>query len=214
VIPPLPEVEILVLVAQDRLPDLTGFTDKLGQRRRPRELMLDRRQGNRYADHTADAWSPDAATDQDPLGFDAAAGGDYGSHPPAVRFDAEDGRSRVKRHAARRSCQRLSGPDRFGDSVRRQVIGAEDHRVIDQIELGSGLHWRQQRGVEPPASCPAQLAVKVGPASGSSSHLETANAIPARLTVMLQRGEKLDRLTGKLGHRLRAVGLKHETGRV
>src|SRR5215218_4890728 len=40
VVPPLAEVEILILMAQDRLPDLTGLTGKLGQRRGPRELVL------------------------------------------------------------------------------------------------------------------------------------------------------------------------------
>ena len=214
VVPPLPEVEILVLVAQDRLRDLTGFAGELGQRRSPRQLMLDRRQRDRHPDHAADARSPDAAADQDPIGFDAAVGGDHGSHPPALGFDADDGRSRVKRDAARRSRQLLGRPDRFGDSVRRHVVGAEDHRVVDQIELGSGLGRRQQRGVESPASRPAQLAMEIRPAGGSGRYLETADAIPARLAIMLQRGEELDRLAGKLGHRLRAVGLKDETGRV
>ena len=94
VVPPLPEVEILVLVAQDRLPDLTSFAGKLGQRRRPRELVFDRRQRDRHAHHAADTRSPDAAADEDPLGFDAAVGGDHGSHPPALGLDADDGRSR------------------------------------------------------------------------------------------------------------------------
>ena len=56
--------------------------------------------------------------------------------------------------------------------------------------------------------------MEVRPAGGSGRHLETADAIPARLTIMLQRGVELDRLPRKLGHRLRAVGLKNETRRV
>ncbi len=214
VVPPLAEVEILVLMAQDRLPDLTGLAGKLGQRRGPRELVFDRRQRDRHAHHAADARSPDAAADEDPLGFDAAVAGHHGTHPPALGFDADDDRSGLERYAARRSRQRLGGPDWFGDSVRRNVVGAEDHRLVDQIELGSGLGRGQQRGVDPPASCPAQLAMQVRPARGSGCYLETADAIPARLAIMLQRGVELDRLPRKLGHRLRAVGLKDETGRV
>ena len=126
VVTPLPEVEILVLMAQDRLPDLSRLAGKLRQWRGPRELVFDRRQRDRHAHHAADARSPDAAADQDPLGFDAAVGGDHGSHPPALGLDADDGRSGLKRDAARRSCQRLGGPDRFGDTVRRHVVGAED----------------------------------------------------------------------------------------
>ena len=176
--------------------------------------MLDRRQRDRHADHAADARSPDAAADEDPLGLDAAIAGDHGSDSPALRFDPDDSRSGVKRDAARRPRQRLCRPDRFGDAVGRDVIGAEDRRLVDQIELGAGLGRGQQRRVDPPAPCPAQLALQVRPASGRRRHLETADAIPARLAIMLQRGVELDRLPRKLGHRLRAVGLKDETRRV
>src|SRR5215212_4213713 len=56
--------------------------------------------------------------------------------------------------------------------------------------------------------------MKIRPAGWSCRYFETAHAIPTRLTIMLQRGEELDRLASKLGHRPRPVGLKHETGRV
>src|SRR5829696_3968410 len=56
--------------------------------------------------------------------------------------------------------------------------------------------------------------MKVRPAGRSTRYFETAHTIPTRLAITLQRGEELDRLASKLGHRPRAVGLKHEAGRV
>ena len=129
VVPPLPEVEVAILVAKDRLGNLRGRASQLGEGSCPGQLVLDRSKRNRDANHAPDARPPDATAHQNPLRFDPAARRLHRAHAASLDRDANDFGSLVKRRPAGGARQCLSRPDRFGDAVRRDEERAQDLRL-------------------------------------------------------------------------------------
>ena len=214
VIAPLAKIEILVLMSQDRLRDLNSDAGKLGEGRRPGELMLNGDQRDRDSGQAAEIRAPDAAASQDAIGRDSPVARRHARDPPPLGLNAGDPGVWKKRRAGRRARQLLGGPDRLGDAVGRDVIGPEDLRLVEKAELRLRPGRVEEVRRHAPTLRPAELPVQVGPSGGRGGHFQTAHAIPAGLSIVLERGVAGHRLLRERCHRLRGVGLEDDPRRV
>ncbi len=130
----LAEVEVGVLVAQQRVRDLARLPGELGQRRGDRVLVHDRREREPDAREPRHLRAPDAGGEHDRARADPPAGGLDRADLPALELEAGDLGVAEGLHARgdRGARHRLRGLDRLGDAVRGDVEAADDPLRVDQ----------------------------------------------------------------------------------
>ena len=207
----LAEVEVRVLVAQQRMRDLARLPGELGQRRGDRVLVDDRGEREPDAGEPRHLRAPDAGGEHDGARADPPARRLDGADLPALELEAGDlgvpeglhpRRDRGARH-------RLRGLDGLGDAVGGDVEAADDPLRVDQRHERPDLLGREQRGGQPEGLRTAVAPVQLLPAGGGRGHLDAADGLERA-----ERAEELDRLLGEQRHRRRRVVLEDEARRV
>ena len=217
----LAEVQVAVLVTEDRpfVLELRGGGDRSERGHRPRLRVevgkrLERR---RHADHRPDPRPPDPRARDDDVRGDLALVGDDGPHAAVVGADAGHGALPDDAGTALDGAagHHLRGPDRLGQSVGRDEVAAQHDGPVEQRRETYALVGVEQPGaLEPPRLGVAVAPAQVGKTSRGRGNLQAADLSEAPLPVERQPAVLRDRVLRELGHRLRRVGLEHETRRV
>ena len=181
----LPEVQVGVLVAQDRAGRLGGRAGQRGQLVGPGELVCQRRSAaapcrpcratlgpQMPAQHTTivrrAARPASVSTARDPT----VAGTD-------VEYLAWSASTPAPRPAARRSCA-ATARTRLGDPVGRHVQRAQDYRRVEQVVVGQRLVAGEHPATHPPRGEPAVPAVQLGQPLRCGRHLQAADLAGSR----------------------------------
>ena len=213
----LAEVQVGVLVAQDRHPDLTRLVvapDQLGDLTRLHVLVGERQQRDVHADHRADRRAPEAGARHDDVGRDHPLRGAHAGDPAARLLDAHHAGGALEAGPPRLGAPR-EGDHRargLGQAVGRRVQAAEDAVAVQQGVQPDALVRVDERGLDTPRRQPPVPAVQVDQPLGGRGDLQPADLLEAPRAVEIEAGELVDGVGRELRHRLRRAHLEHEPG--
>ena len=217
---PLAEVEVFVLVAQDRSlsPGRQLVLPHEGRHLgRPRELVAQGQQGNRRADHLTDLRAPESGAGDDDVGRNPILTGDDGADPAAGRFDVGNRRPVTEFD----SCGSGAVNDELGalrgqsESVAGGEQPSEDHVPVEHGEELRALICVDGMGFDAVGPVPTGPSVQILQPLFGRGDLESADGQERAATVGAgERREFLDRVLRELGHRLRGVRGEDESRRV
>ena len=175
----LAEVQVGVLVAQDRHPDLTRLVvapDQLGDLPRLHVLVGQRQQRDVHADHRADRRAPEAGARHDDVGLDDSLGGAHAGDAATRLLDADHAGGALEAGSARLGAPREGDHRARGlrQAVGRRVQAAEDTVAVQQAVEPDALLRVDEGGSRRPTTS----ATRAGGAGRSSRSGVVATSSP------------------------------------
>ena len=148
--PVLPLVHVRIHVADDRVLDFPGRMRELRHRPDVDHLVNRRRQGDRCPGHPRDARAPDAAGDDDDLGFDRSGIGMDAADAALLDIDTRDLDARgdgQHAHLLRGLAHQRTGLERVHHADAGGVEATENDGLVDERNHGLDLGRGQESGV-------------------------------------------------------------------
>ena len=189
----LAEVQVGVLVAQDRQPDLARLVvapDELGDLAGLRVLVGQRQQRHVHADHRADRRAPEAGAGHDDVGRDHPVGGAHPGDPAARLLDADDAGASPGR--ARRAPRRaVPGRRPRAPALARPSVGVcRPPRTRSRSSSGCSRTHSSASTIRPrrPRTSASPAAVQVGEPLRGRGDLQPTDLLEAPRAVEVEAG--------------------------